>query len=102
MYRRNSRSSGGGGGAIKCQGWKGRENWSKLCSLGGRVSTLALILKGEMYLIYPFGCSVIKNDSLRFSHFRSFLIPSVAVVHFSSGLYRSIWFYEKFVITSQN
>ena len=24
------------------------ENWSKLCSLGGRVSTLALILEGEM------------------------------------------------------
>ena len=27
------------------------ENWSKLYSLGGRVSTLALILEGEMYLI---------------------------------------------------
>ena len=24
------------------------ENWSKLCSLGGRVSTLALILEGEI------------------------------------------------------
>ena len=29
---------GGGGRPIKCQGWKGVEkNWSKLCSLGGRV-----------------------------------------------------------------
>ena len=24
---------------IKCQGWTGGENWSKLCSLGGRVSS---------------------------------------------------------------
>ena len=30
---------GGGGRPIKCQGWKGGENWSKLCSLGGRVSS---------------------------------------------------------------
>ena len=37
---------------IKCQGWTtGGENWSKLCSLGGRVSILALILEGEMYLV---------------------------------------------------
>ena len=35
---------------IKCQGWKGGENRSKLCSLKGRVSTLALILECEMYL----------------------------------------------------
>ena len=32
----------GSGRPIKCQEWKGRENWSKLCSLGGGVSTLAL------------------------------------------------------------
>ena len=29
--------------SIKCQRWKDGENWSKLCGLGGRVSTLALI-----------------------------------------------------------
>ena len=53
MYRRNSGSSGGGGGGrpIKCQGLKGEENWSKWCSLEGPVSTLALILECEMYLI---------------------------------------------------
>ena len=34
--------------SIKCQGWEGGENWSKLCNLGGRVSTLALILEREM------------------------------------------------------
>ena len=27
----------GSGRPIKCQEWKGGENWSKLCSLGGRV-----------------------------------------------------------------
>ena len=27
------------------------ENWSKLCSLGGRVSPLALILEGEIKLL---------------------------------------------------
>ena len=27
---------------------EGGENWSKLCSLGGRGSTLALRLEGEM------------------------------------------------------
>ena len=62
MYRRTSRSSGGGGGgkkrgggggggggvAHKMSAIKGGENWSKLGSLGGRVSTLALILEGEM------------------------------------------------------
>ena len=46
----------GWGRSINCQGWKGEgggggENQSKLCSLGGRVSTLALILECEMYLI---------------------------------------------------
>ena len=39
---------GGGGKPIKCQGWKGGENWSKLGSLGGPVLTLAVILEGEM------------------------------------------------------
>jgi len=29
-------------------GMEGEENWSKLGSLGGRVSTLALRLEGEM------------------------------------------------------
>ena len=38
----------GGGEGITCQGWKGGENWSKLCSLRGRVLTPALIMKGEM------------------------------------------------------
>ena len=33
---------------IKRQGWKQGKNWSKLCSLGGWVSTLALILEGDM------------------------------------------------------
>ena len=37
---------------MKCQGWKVGENRSKLCSLGGRVSTLALILECEMYFIF--------------------------------------------------
>ena len=32
-------------------GMEGGENRSKLGSLGGRVSTLALILEGEMWLI---------------------------------------------------
>ena len=39
---------GGGGRAIKCQGQKREENWSKLCDWGGQASTLALILEGEM------------------------------------------------------
>ena len=39
---------GGGGVAHKMSAIKGGENWSKLGSLGGRVSTLALILEGEM------------------------------------------------------
>ena len=44
----------GGGGVHKLSGMEGGgggENQSKLCSLGGRVSTLALILECEMYLI---------------------------------------------------
>ena len=36
------------GEANKKSGMEGGENWSELCSLGGRVSTLALILEGEM------------------------------------------------------
>ena len=32
-------------------GMEGGENWSILGSLGGRVSTLVLILEGEMQLI---------------------------------------------------
>ena len=50
MYRRTSRSSGvgGGGGFHKLSWMEGRENWSKLGNLGGRVSTLALRLEGEM------------------------------------------------------
>ena len=36
---------------VKCQGWKDRDNRSKLCSLGGPVSTLARILECEIYLI---------------------------------------------------
>ena len=39
---------GWGGGGHKMSGMEGGENWSKLGSLGGRVSTLALILEGEM------------------------------------------------------
>ena len=35
------------GKAHKMSGMEGGENWSKLCSLGGQVSTLALILEGE-------------------------------------------------------
>ena len=43
---REARGGGGGGGeARKMSGMKGGENWSKLCSLGGRVSTLVLILE---------------------------------------------------------
>ena len=38
----------GGWGGHKMSGMEGGENWSKLGSLGGRVSTLALILEGEM------------------------------------------------------
>ena len=51
MYRRTSRSSGRGGGggkAHKMSGMEGGENWRKLVSLGGRVSTVAPILEGEM------------------------------------------------------
>ena len=70
MYCRTSGSSGssgsggGGGGegawrrSIKFLGWKEGENFSKLCSWGGRVSTLALILEGETkYSKSPFGWS---------------------------------------------
>ena len=46
-----TREARGGGEAHKMSGMEGGENWSKLCSLGGRVSTLALILECEMYLI---------------------------------------------------
>ena len=37
-----------GGEAHKMSGMEGGENWSKVGSLGGRVSTLALILEGEI------------------------------------------------------
>ena len=47
VYRRTSWSSGGWGEAHKMSVMEGGENWSKLGSLGGRVSTLALILEGE-------------------------------------------------------
>ena len=36
-----------GGGGHKMSGMEGGENWSKLCSLGGRVSSLVLILERE-------------------------------------------------------
>ena len=36
------------GGGHKMSGMEGEENWSKLCSLGGRVSSLVLILEREM------------------------------------------------------
>ena len=39
---------GWGGGGHKLSWMEGRENWSKLGNLGGRVSTLALRLEGEM------------------------------------------------------
>ena len=39
------------GRPIKCQGWKGKENWSKLCNLGWWFSALVLILEGEMQII---------------------------------------------------
>ena len=39
------------GEAHKMSGMEGRENWSKLCSLGGWVLRLALILECEMQLI---------------------------------------------------
>ena len=40
-------------------GMEGGENWSKLCSLGGWVSTLALTLECEMSTMYliSFWCS---------------------------------------------
>ena len=41
----------GGGGDPYNVREKGEENRSKLCSLGGWVSTLAVILECEMYLI---------------------------------------------------
>ena len=54
-------------------GMEGGENWSKVGSLGGRVSTLALILEGEICSQSPFGwskfktqCSFIKKDFLGF------------------------------------
>ena len=52
-YTRNTciaetREARGGWEAHKISVMEGGENCSKLCSLGGRVSTLALILKGEM------------------------------------------------------
>ena len=37
-----------GGRPLKMSGMEGEEYWSKLGSLGGRVSTLALKLEGEM------------------------------------------------------
>ena len=37
-----------GGGGHKLSGMEGGENWTKLGNLGGRVSTLALRLEGEM------------------------------------------------------
>ena len=37
-----------GGKAHKMSAMEGGENWSKLGSLGGRISTLALILEGQM------------------------------------------------------
>ena len=42
------REARGGGEAHKMSGMEEGENWSKLCSLGGRVSTLVLILECEM------------------------------------------------------
>ena len=39
---------GRGGEAYKMSGMEGGENWSKLCGLGRRFSTMALILEGEM------------------------------------------------------
>ena len=45
------REARGGGEVRKMSGMEGGENWSKLCSLGGRVSTLVLILECEMSLI---------------------------------------------------
>ena len=40
------------GGCHKMSGMEGGENWSKLYSLGGRVSILALILEGEMLIAF--------------------------------------------------
>ena len=45
---REARGGGGGEEAQKMSGMEGGENWSKLGSLGARVSTLALILEGEI------------------------------------------------------
>ena len=45
-------------------GMEGGGNWNKLCSLGCRVSTLALILEGEMNLKAPFGWSKFKPSAL--------------------------------------
>ena len=52
VYRTTSKNSGCGGGGLqeahKMSGEEGGRDWSKLCNLRGRVSTLALILEGEM------------------------------------------------------
>ena len=42
---------GGGGDAQKMSGMKWGENWSKLCSLGGRVSMLAFRAKRVYNLV---------------------------------------------------
>ena len=42
---------GGGGDAHKKSGMEGGKNWSKLCSLGGRVSTLAFRAKRVCNLV---------------------------------------------------
>ena len=41
----------GGGDAHKMSGMEGGENWSKLCSFGGRVSTLAFRAKRVYNLV---------------------------------------------------
>ena len=56
FYTRNTciaetREARGVGKAHKTSGTEGGDNRSKLCSLGGRVSILALILECEIYLI---------------------------------------------------
>ena len=45
---------GGGGEAHKMPGMEGGENWSKLGSLRGWVSTLAQRLEGEMSFLIAF------------------------------------------------
>ena len=49
--REPRRGVGGGGDAHKMSGMEGGENWSKLCSLGGRVSTLAFRVKRVYNLV---------------------------------------------------